>query len=97
MIIHLAAKAGVRPSIENPDAYFKTNIEGTLNLLNCTKEFSVKNFIFASSSSIYGNNEKVPFSETDNVISQSHPMQHQKAGELICQHIIICIELILHV
>jgi len=43
LIIHLAAKAGVRPSIENPDAYFKTNIEGTLNLLNCTKEFSVKN------------------------------------------------------
>ena len=85
LIIHLAAKAGVRPSIENPDAYFKTNIEGTLNLLNCTKEFSVKNFIFASSSSIYGNNEKVPFSETDNVDFPISPYAaSKKAGELIC-------------
>ncbi len=85
LIIHLAAKAGVRPSIENPDAYFKTNIEGTLNLLNIAKEYNVKNFIFASSSSVYGNNEKVPFTETDNVDNPISPYAaSKKAGELIC-------------
>ena len=64
-VIHLAAKAGVRPSIEDPVAYFKTNIEGTLTLLEACKDIKLKNFIFISSSSVYGERPKVPFSEDD--------------------------------
>lgn len=66
-VFHLAAKAGVRPSILNPQAYTKTNIIGTQKLLDWMVESSNKRLIFASSSSVYGNNEKVPFSENDNV------------------------------
>lgn len=84
-IIHLAAKAGVRPSISDPVFYFKTNIDGTLNLLNQAKENNIKNFIFASSSSVYGNNQKFPFSENDNVDNPISPYAaSKKAGELIC-------------
>ncbi|MBU0577422.1 GDP-mannose 4,6-dehydratase [Patescibacteria group bacterium] len=64
-IIHLAARAGVRDSIENPLLYKQVNLDGTKNLLELAKDFNVKNFVFASSSSIYGNQEKTPFSETD--------------------------------
>jgi len=66
-ICHLAAQAGVRYSLENPFAYEKANILGTLNLLELAKKHQVRNFIFASSSSVYGGNTKVPFSETDRV------------------------------
>jgi UDP-glucuronate 4-epimerase len=66
-VFHLAAKAGVRPSILNPQAYTKTNIIGTQKLLDWMVKSSNKRLIFASSSSVYGNNEKVPFSENDNV------------------------------
>ena len=66
-VCHLAAQAGVRYSIENPFAYQKSNSLGTLNLLELMKEFKVKDFVFASSSSVYGGNEKVPFSIEDNV------------------------------
>jgi len=64
-ICHLAAQAGVRYSLENPDIYIQTNIVGTHNLLELAKEYRVGDFIFASSSSVYGGNKKVPFSETD--------------------------------
>ncbi len=85
IIIHLAAKAGVRPSIENPVGYQDVNINGTVVLLEATKEFGVKKFVFGSSSSVYGNNEKVPFSETDNVDFPISPYAAtKKAGELIC-------------
>ncbi|MBL7996008.1 GDP-mannose 4,6-dehydratase [bacterium] len=67
LVIHLAARAGVRPSIENPKLYQKVNIEGTMNILEALREFSVKKFILASSSSVYGNNRKAPYSESDNV------------------------------
>ncbi len=67
IVIHFAAKTGVRPSIENPKTYIDTNIAGTQNILACMKRHNCKNLIFASSSSVYGNNKKVPFSETDNV------------------------------
>lgn len=67
VVIHLAARAGVRPSIQNPKLYQKVNVEGTINILEVLREFSVKKLILASSSSVYGNNEKVPYSETDNV------------------------------
>ncbi len=66
-ICHLGAQAGVRYSLENPHAYIKSNIEGTLNLLELARINKVKDFVFASSSSVYGNQEKAPFSETDNV------------------------------
>jgi UDP-glucuronate 4-epimerase len=84
-VIHLAALAGVRPSIEQPYRYQQVNVLGTANLLECARDFRVENFLFASSSSVYGNNEKVPFSEADAV---DHPISPyaatKKAGELIC-------------
>jgi len=67
LVIHLAAMAGVRPSIENPELYYDVNVTGTLNILECCRKHQVSKLIFASSSSVYGNNRKVPFSETDNV------------------------------
>ena len=67
MVIHLAALAGVRPSIERPMDYAEVNILGLMKLLELCQEFGVKKFICASSSSVYGNNEKVPFAELDNV------------------------------
>lgn len=63
MICHLAAKAGVRPSVENPELYVNNNILGTLYMLDMAKEFNIKNFIFASSSSVYGQSNATPFSE----------------------------------
>lgn len=85
MVIHLAARAGVRPSIEKPFLYEKVNILGTMNLLECCKRYNISKFIFASSSSVYGGNKKIPFSEEDNV---DHPISPyaatKKAGELIC-------------
>ncbi len=84
-VVHLAAKAGVRPSIQQPLDYQKTNIEGTVHLLELCKSNNIKNFVFASSSSVYGNNKKVPFSETDIVDYPISPYAAtKKAGELIC-------------
>lgn len=65
--MHLAAKAGVRPSIADQTGYVDTNINGTVVMLEAARTAGVKKFIFASSSSVYGNNPKTPFSETDNV------------------------------
>ena len=85
IVIHLAAKAGVRPSIENPAGYSDVNINGTMVMLEAVRKAGVKKFIFASSSSVYGNNEKIPFSETDNVDFPISPYAAtKKAGELIC-------------
>ena len=85
IIIHLAAKAGVRPSIENPLLYADVNINGTMVLLEAAKKHKVNKFIFGSSSSVYGNNKKVPFSEDDNVDFPISPYAAtKKAGELIC-------------
>lgn len=64
-VCHLAAQAGVRYSFENPGVYINSNIVGTHNILECCREFGIKDFVFASSSSVYGNNQKVPFAETD--------------------------------
>lgn len=84
-ICHLAARAGVRPSIEKPFLYESTNILGTLNLLELAKEYGIKNFVFASSSSVYGNNKKIPFSEADNVDFPISPYAAtKKADELLC-------------
>ncbi len=85
IIVHLAAKAGVRPSIAQPLLYSDVNINGTMVMLELAKEHEIDKFIFASSSSVYGNNEKVPFSEDDNVDFPISPYAAtKKAGELIC-------------
>ena len=85
VVIHLAACAGVRPSIENAPLYMDVNINGTVQVLECMKRHEVRNLLFASSSSVYGNNKKTPFSEADAV---DHPISPyaatKKAGELVC-------------
>lgn len=85
VVVHLAAMAGVRPSIEKPYLYYDVNITGTLNLLEKCKENNINKFIFASSSSVYGNNKKVPFSEEDPVDEPISPYAStKKSGELLC-------------
>jgi UDP-glucuronate 4-epimerase len=84
-VVHLAARAGVRPSIDNPLLYQDVNIRGTIVLLETCKEFGIKDFIFASSSSVYGENQRVPFSEEDLDIQPISPYGATKrAGELLC-------------
>ncbi len=84
-IVHLAAGAGVRPSIQEPVYYSDNNMTGTMVMLEAARKFDVKKFIFASSSSVYGNNKKVPFSEDDNVDFPISPYAAtKKAGELFC-------------
>jgi len=84
-ILHLAAMAGVRPSIEQPSHYARVNVEGTTNLLEAAVRNGVGKFVFASSSSVYGNNSRVPFSEEDSVEEPISPYAATKrAGELIC-------------
>jgi UDP-glucuronate 4-epimerase len=85
VIVHLAAMAGVRPSIAQPALYADVNINGTVTLLEAAQKNNIKKFVFASSSSVYGNNKKVPFSEDDNVDFPISPYAAtKKAGELIC-------------
>jgi len=85
IIVHLAALAGVRPSIARPLLYADVNVNGTMVLLEAAKKHKVGKFVFGSSSSVYGNNEKVPFSEDDNVDFPISPYAAtKKAGELIC-------------
>ena len=82
-VVHLAARAGVRASIQNPLLYEKINVQGTINLLELSKR--VRNFVFASSSSVYGGNSKIPFSENDRVDNPISPYAAtKKSGELIC-------------
>ncbi len=84
-VIHLAAAAGVRPSILNPLLYEEVNVRGTMNLLEAANKAGVRPFIFASSSSVYGDNPKAPFSESDPVDNPISPYAAtKKAGELIC-------------
>lgn len=77
-VVHLAAKAGVRPSIEDPEGYIQSNIMGTQVLLSWMARHKLKNLVFASSSSVYGNNKKTPFSETDNVDFPISPYAYTK-------------------
>jgi UDP-glucuronate 4-epimerase len=85
VIVHLAARAGVRPSIEAPLVYTSVNLDGTVAMLELARKVGAKRFVFGSSSSVYGNNEKVPFSEDDAV---EHPISPyaatKRAGELLC-------------
>ncbi|MEK7486786.1 MAG: NAD-dependent epimerase/dehydratase family protein [Planctomycetota bacterium] len=85
VLIHLAARAGVRPSLENPILYEQVNGLGTMHLLECSRLFQIPRFIFASSSSVYGKNHKIPFSESDIVAQPLSPYAATKlAGELYC-------------
>jgi len=84
-IVHLAARAGVRPSLREPRLYVETNIYGTMNLLELARKTEVKQFVFGSSSSVYGVNPKVPFSEDDPIFNPISPYAATKAAaELIC-------------
>lgn len=84
-VVHLAARAGVRPSLCHPKLYAETNINGTLNLLELARDFDIKKFVFGSSSSVYGVNSKVPFSEDDRINQPISPYASTKAaGELLC-------------
>ena len=85
VIVHLAAKAGVRPSIADPIGYYDVNVTGTASLLEAARKFGVPKFIFGSSSSVYGNNKKIPFAESDNVDFPISPYAaSKKAAELLC-------------
>lgn len=86
-VFHLAARAGVRPSIQDPRLYFSTNMDGTLNLLEACRARGVRDFIFASSSSVYGVNTKVPFAESDPIERTISPYAATKlAGEQMCSN-----------
>lgn len=85
VIVHLAARAGVRPSLAEPQLYTETNIVGTQNLLELAQQHGIKQFVFGSSSSIYGINTKVPFAEDDPIFQPISPYAATKAaGELLC-------------
>ena len=86
-VIHLAALAGVRPSIEKPLEYEEVNVKGTMNLWELCNEFNIKKIICASSSSIYGNNTKIPFSESDNVDQPISPYAATKKCTEILGHV----------
>ena len=85
VIVHLAARAGVRPSLSEPELYAETNINGTLKLLELARQHGIKQFVFGSSSSVYGINTKVPFAEDDRIHQPISPYAATKAaGELLC-------------
>jgi len=83
-VVHLAARAGVRPSIEDPETYVSVNVDGTARLLEAVRRHRVPVFVFGSSSSVYGNNPKVPFAEHDPVDRPISPYAATKrSGELL--------------
>jgi UDP-glucuronate 4-epimerase len=86
LVVHLAALAGVRPSLERPCSYAKVNVEGTTNLLEEARKQNIKKFVFASSSSVYGNYKETPFHENMVIDSMiSHYATTKRSGELICK------------
>ncbi|MFA6047617.1 MAG: SDR family NAD(P)-dependent oxidoreductase [Parcubacteria group bacterium] len=86
-VIHLAAMAGVRYAIEHPMLYADVNFMGTTNLLNLSAKYKVKNFVYASSSSVYGNNKKYPFSESDPVDTPISPYAATKKSTELMAHV----------
>lgn len=79
-IVHLAARAGVRPSLQQPALYYRVNVEGTINLLEIARRMEINSVVLASSSSVYGANSKVPFEETDAVEQPISPYAASKRG-----------------
>ncbi|HRY82219.1 MAG TPA: SDR family NAD(P)-dependent oxidoreductase [Candidatus Moranbacteria bacterium] len=86
-VIHLAAMAGVRYAIKYPKLYFDVNVMGSINLLESAVKYKVKNFVFASSSSVYGNNKKMPFSESDPVDTPISPYAASKKADELIAHV----------
>src|SRR5205085_12134535 len=85
VIVHLAARAGVRPSIAQPQLYYDTNVNGTLHLLEAARTTGIERIIFASSSSVYGMCKSVPFSEEQHLTQTISPYAATKiAGEFLC-------------
>lgn len=85
-VIHLAAMAGVRASLDNPLLYVDVNVVGTTNLLDLSVKYGIKNFVYASSSSVYGNNKKIPFAETDSVDTPISPYAATKKATELMAH-----------
>ena len=86
-IVHLAAKAGVRPSIESPRSYIETNVDGTAAILEVARALGIREFIFGSSSSVYGNDTPPPFSEDTPALKPISPYAASKrAAELLCEN-----------
>ena len=85
-VVHLAAMAGVRNSIKDPILYADVNVSGTITLLESARKFDVKNFVYASSSSVYGGNKKLPFSESDSVDSPISPYAATKKSTELLAH-----------
>lgn len=86
-IVHLAAKVGVRPSIEDPVSYHEVNVGGTQNLLEIARERGIRQFVFGSSSSVYGVNPRVPWSEEDPVLRPISPYASTKVGGELLGHV----------
>lgn len=86
-VIHLAAMAGVRSSLKDPALYADVNVMGTTHLLDLSVKYGVKNFLYASSSSVYGNNKKLPFSETDPVDTPISPYAATKKATELLAHV----------
>lgn len=86
-VIHLAAMAGVRNSLREPGLYVDVNVMGTTNLLDLSVKHGIKNFLYASSSSVYGNNKKLPFSETDPVDTPISPYAASKKATELLAHV----------
>jgi UDP-glucuronate 4-epimerase len=86
-VVHLAAMAGVRNSLSNPFIYEEVNIKGIMNLLELSVKYKIKNFLYASSSSVYGNNKKIPFSENDPVDTPISPYAATKKATELMAHV----------
>jgi UDP-glucuronate 4-epimerase len=86
-VIHLAAMAGVRYSLTNPKLYMDVNVMGSINLLEAAVKYKIKNFVFASSSSVYGNNKKMPFAESDSVDTPISPYAASKKADELIAHV----------
>ncbi len=86
-VVHLAAMAGVRNSLKNPALYVDVNVMGTTLLLDLSVKYGIKNFLYASSSSVYGNNKKLPFSETDPVDTPISPYAATKKATELLAHV----------
>lgn len=86
-VVHLAAMAGVRNSLKDPLLYEEVNVRGTMILLNLAVKYKIRNFVYASSSSVYGNNSKLPFSETDSVDTPISPYAASKKACELMAHV----------
>ncbi|EKE24914.1 MAG: hypothetical protein ACD_5C00356G0001, partial [uncultured bacterium] len=86
-VVHLAAMAGVRNSLKNPLLYEEVNVRGTMNLLELSVKYKIENFVYASSSSVYGNNKKLPFSESDSVDMPISPYAASKKSCELMAHV----------